>query len=282
MTNFRMIFLYLIKISKNMELKLLILSFVILIIFGAFENASATSEPILITISPSMENIIFDGKWTNVLEWKQSSHNLLTFDDGEITVHLRTAHFGDYIYIFVDSVSDLTLDEKKDEATICLDGKNNKNKVHDSDDFCFSILLGNNEGSIFQGNSIDGSVASMQKISNPDDFIAISTVSDENDRYTTTPHPSYEFKIPIELLNRSDNYGFHLSVFDASSNEYYSWPENSTRISSSDFPNPSTWGDIISPDKSLPELNLPIMIFTILLFTIILLQVKGKTRILHQ
>jgi len=264
-----------------MQLKLLFLCFVSLTIFVSFENVFAIPEPILITIAPSMENVIFDGKWTNYSEWKQSSHNRYTFGDGEMIIHLRTAHFGDYIYVFVDPVNDLTLDEKMDEATICLDGKNNKSEIHDTNDFCFSVLLGNNEGLIFQGNPIDESITSMQKIRNPDDFIAISTISDENDRYTKTPHPSYEFKIPIELLERSDNYGFYLSVYDASLDKFYSWPENSTRGNSSDFPPPSKWGDIVSPDKSLPELNLPILVFAILIFTIILVQSKAKIGIFH-
>lgn len=257
-----------------MQLKLFFLCFISLIIFLSFENVSAISEPILITIAPSMEHIIFDGKWTNIKEWKQSSHNLYSFDDG-VVIHLRTAHFGDYIYVFVDPVNDLTLDEKMDEATICLDGKNNKSEIHDNNDFCFSVSLENNEGIILQGDPTE-LTTSMQKISNPDDFVAISTVSDENDRYTKTPHPSYEFKIPIELLERSDNYGFFLSVYDASLDKFYSWPENATRENSSDIPSPSKWGDIISPDKSLPELSLPIMIFTILIFTIILVQSKAK------
>lgn len=254
---------------------LLFLCFVSLMIFVSFENAFAISEPILITISPSMENVIFDGKWTNTLEWKQSSHNPYIFDD-QITIHLRTAHFGDYLYVFVDPINDLTLDKQKDKATICFDGKNNKSEVHDTDDFCFSVLLENNKGSTFQGNLIDESIPSIQKIPNPDNFIAISTVSDENDRYSTTPHPSYEFKIPIELLKRSDNYGFYFSVYDASLDKFYSWPKNSTNENPFDIPSPSTWGDIISPDKSLPELNLPILIFTIMTFTIILVQSKMK------
>jgi len=98
----------------------------ILTLFVSVENAFAISEPILITISPSMEHVIFDGKWTNNLEWKQSSHNMYAYDNGEMIIHLRTAHFGDYIYVFVDPVNDLTLDEKMDEATICFDGKNIK------------------------------------------------------------------------------------------------------------------------------------------------------------
>jgi len=259
-----------------MQLKLLFLCFVSLLILVSFGNAFATSEPILITISPSMENVVFDGKWTNFSEWKQSSHNPYNFGDGEMVIHLRTAHFGDYIYVFVDPVNDLTLDENMDKATICLDGKNDKSEIHDSNDFCFSVSLGNNEGSVFQGNSIDEATTSMQKIFNPDDFIAVSTISDENDRYTATPHPSYEFKIPIELLERSDNYGFYLSVYDASLDKFYSWPENSTRENSPDIPSPSKWGDIVSPDKSLPELNLPILVFAILIFAIILVQSKAR------
>jgi len=247
-----------------------------LMIFVSFENTFATSEPILITMAPTMENVIFDGKWTNYSEWKQSSHNPYTFDDGEITIHLRTAHFGDYIYVFVDPVNDLTLDEKMDEATICLDGKNNKNEIHDTNDFCFSVLLGNNEGTVFQGITTDESTTSMQKIPNPSDFIAISSVSDENDRYTKTPHPSYEFKIPIELLERSDNYGFYVSVYDASLDKFYSWPENSTRENFSNIPPPSKWGDIISPDKSLPELNFPLIVLMISILTIIFVQSKAQ------
>ncbi|MFQ5782821.1 MAG: hypothetical protein ACE5GR_07190 [Nitrosopumilus sp.] len=256
-----------------MQLKLLFLCIISLTLFVSFENAFATSEPILITISPSMEHVIFDGKWTNYLEWKQSSYNPYTFDNGEI-INLRTAHFGDYIYVFVDPVNDLTLDEKMDKAIICLDGKNNKSTSFDTNDFCFSVSLGSNDGTVFQGNIIDKSTTFMQKIPNPGDFIAISTVSDENDRYSKIPHPSYEFKIPIELLERSDNYGFYLSVYDASLDKFYSWPKNSTRDTSSDIPPPSEWGDIVSPDKSLPELNLPLLVFTILIFTIILVQSK--------
>jgi hypothetical protein len=121
----------------------------------------------------------------------------------------------------------------------------------------------------------------MQKISNPENFISISSTSDEIDRYSKIPHPSYEFKIPIELLERSDNYGFYLSVYDASLDRFYSWPENSTRENSSEFPSPSKWGTIISPDKSLPEMNLPILVFAILILTIITIQSKMKIGIIN-
>ena len=244
------------------------------ILFSTENIFAEISEPILITISPAMEDVIFDGKWTFLTEWKPTSLTTTSFDNSQI--FLRTAHFENFIYVFVDPVDDLSLDEKMDEATICFDGKNNKGEIHDTDDFCFSVLLGDNIGSTFNGNLIDEDTMSMQKISNHDDFIAISTASDENDRYSKNPHPSYEFKIPIELFDRSDNYGFYLSVYDASSDRFYTWPENSTQENSSEFPSPSKWGDIVSPDKSLPELNLPIMVFTVLIFTIILAQSRAR------
>ena len=48
-------------------------------------------EPILISISSDLDQVIFDGKWTHVNEWKRSSYNHLKFSDGS-EIHLRTAH----------------------------------------------------------------------------------------------------------------------------------------------------------------------------------------------
>ena len=254
-------------------MKLLFLIFLFVIVLIPIQNIFANSEPILITQSSYMEDIIFDGKWTN-LEWKHSSHNWFTYDENT-SIHLRTAHQGDHIYVFVDPVHDLTLDKLNDEATICFDAKNEKHITYDENDYCFSVLLDSDTGNIFQGTKLDDSSSIMKEINNVEDFIAISSVSDEDDRYSKIPHPSYEFKIPIELFERSDNYGFYLSVYDASLEKFYSWPYNATR-ENSQIPSPSTWGDMISPDKSLPEMNIPIMIFVILLITIIVIQFKTK------
>ena len=43
--------------------------------------------------------------------------------------------------------------------------------------------------------------------------------------YETIKHLE-EFQIPIELIERSDNYGFYVNLFDANSNVMYSWPED--------------------------------------------------------
>ena len=93
-----------------MYYKLTIL-FLILLLVNIFssENVSASStEPILITISPPMEEVTFDGKWTFFTEWKPTSLTYVHSDDKQII--LRTAHFGNFIYIFVDPIDDLTLE----------------------------------------------------------------------------------------------------------------------------------------------------------------------------
>ena len=231
------------------------------------QEAFAVSDPILITHSTGIHNVIFDGKWTHETEWKQSSHNMFSYED-RMVIHIRTAHHEDFIYIFIDPINDHTLDNNKDEAVVCIDGQNNKNDLPDKDDFCFQVLLNQKQGTILQGN--DRGV--FKEITN-EKFIAISSISDENDRYTKTLHPSYEFKIPIELFGRSDNYGFYFKVHDDSSETSYLWPKNST-LENLDVSSPSQWGDIISPDKSLPEMNLPILILTILILGITFIQVK--------
>jgi len=250
------------------------LSILLIFLLGSIflETAFASTEPILITISPDMEQVIFDGKWTFYTEWKPSSLTTISFDDKQII--LRTAHYENFIYIFVDSISDYTLDKGMDKTTVCFDGQNNKSQLSDKNDYCFSSTLGSKQGIVFQGGSINGLSGNFQKIPNPNNFIAISNESDENDRYTNIPHPSYEFKIPTDLIKRSDNYGFYLSVYDASSNTFYSFPKETIRENILKIPSPDKWGDIISPDKSLPELHLPLLIFTIMILTFVIIQSK--------
>ena len=232
---------------------------------------SSSNEPILITSSLSMDKVIFDGKWTFFTEWKDSSLN--EFSNDEIKIILRSAHQDNFIYFYIDTISDFTLNKGLDEAIICLDGQNNKNKILDENDYCFSAILENNEGIVFQGNTETGN---FEKIPNPENFIGLSSISDENNRYNKIPHVSYEFKIPINLIQRSDNYGFYLSVYDADSDVRISWPNNSHIEKSSKITSPNNWGDIVSPDKSLPELNLPLIVLMISILSIILLQSKSK------
>ncbi|EGG41598.1 Hypothetical protein Nlim_1609 [Candidatus Nitrosarchaeum limnium SFB1] len=224
-------------------------------------------EPILISISSQLDNVVFDGKWTTSDEWKQSSYNRIAFDDGT-EIHLRTAYQGDFIYVQINVASDKFIDKLTDSALICFDTKNDKTILPQSDDYCFFTSLDGKKSFSYQGNDLPAINGYFTKIPNNKDFIAVGSSSDKHDRYDKTPHPSYEFKIPLHLLGRSDNYGFFLSVFDAHTKIHYSWPHNIEHQSIISIPSPSKWGDLVSPDKSLPEFNLSLLL--VIIFPIIL------------
>ena len=237
-----------------------------LLFFIYFENSYA-EEPILISISSNLDQVVFDGKWTDSYEWKQSSYNRLIFDDGN-EIHLRTAHQGNFIYVQINFASDIVINQGYDSAMICFDTKNDKTLTLQSDDYCFSTILDTKKSFTYQGNGDPVINNSFVKIPNDKNFIAVGTASDKYDRYSKIPHASYEFKIPLDILGRSDNYGFYVSVFDGDSQNHYSWPyeiKKQNLISS-----PSQWGDLISPDKSLPEFNFSILFSFIISFMMIL------------
>lgn len=236
----------------------------------------AETEPILITISDSIRSVNFDGKWTFFTEWKESSLNNVS---GKVII--RSAHQDNFIYIFVDALYDTTLDSGFDRAIICFDPNNSKSIIPEEDDYCFIAILNENIGNTMKGNPQLNTNNYFEKIPNHNDFVGIGGTSDENDRYLKTPHPSYEFRIPTDQITRSNHYGFYLETFDATSNETLTWPptikENSNIISS-----PQNWGDLISPDKSLPEYPFPISFLVIMIFSIIIISRKlhyGNLRI---
>ena len=233
-----------------MQNKISVIIIFSIIIFST-GNAFA-SEPILITISSQLHKVIFDGKWTSELEWKASSLDTLSYDDNS-EIQLRTAFQDGYIYVFLDVISDTIIDKGADNALICFDGKNDKTRIPSFDDYCFSTSLSRKISFAYQGGGILGLNGHFQKIPNPENYIAIGNVSDENDRYSKIPHVSYEFRIPIDILERSDNYGFYIAVFEANSNVIYSWPTKVHQSRIFTIPSPSVWGDIISPDKSMAK-----------------------------
>lgn len=247
---------------------------------------------ILITKSNSMKEINFDGKWTFYSEWKQTSWNSIKSDE-DIVFHLRTAHQGNFIYILIDATSDTNTNIGNDKATVCIDSKNNKSKFFDNDDYCFIVqledrnfidtLFNKQDNFVIQGDSQSKSFEELEKIK-VKDFVGIGTISDKEDRYSEISHASYEFKIPIELIGRSDNYGFYVNVFDASSDVVYSWPED-IKLESFDIPSSSSWGNLISPDKSLLEnsekksVDFFVILFTIAMLGIIFFIIFKKKRL---
>lgn len=212
------------------------------------------SDQILISISSDLNKVIFDGKWTHTNEWKRSSEDRLRYDDGT-RIQLRTAHQGNFIYVFIDAISDVHIDKGADRALVCFDTKNDKTKVPNSDDYCFSVTLDRKNPFTYQGGGLLAVNNHFSKIANPDGFIGIGSVSDKNDRYNKIPHASYEFRIPLDVLGRSSNYGFYVSVFDAYTQNNYSWPYEINTSGVLTIPSPNQWGELVSPDKSLPEFS---------------------------
>jgi len=234
----------------------------------------AYAQSIPITISESMDKVIFDGQWTFTQEWKQSSYDEIKTDSG--IIYLRSAHQDNFIYILLDVVPDKTIDNDEDWGIICFDTKNDKNIKPDENDFCFMIKLGSNKAVTLQGNDSEEFVI----VKNHDDLIGIGDISSVNDRYSKEPHPAYEFRIPIELLERTDHYGFYVGVFDFTKSEVYTWPPE-IDLENSDIPSPNTWGLIYSPDKSLPEYDLPILVLILGSMGVVLLSLKRKQNLLY-
>jgi len=219
---------------------------VVVLFFISFGSAYS-DEPIPITLSHTMENVTFDGKWTFETEWKASSLNTYSYENGTQIV-LRSAHQGDFVYILVNPIDDHAPDRLEDYAIVCFDAGNNKTITAQQDDYCFMAVL-EGESTVYRGGSI--METGFEQIPHPEGFTAASSISDHNDRYTPIPHPSYEFKIPTNLIGRDNIYGFFLLVHDANLQKTYTYPGN---VDPAGFASdPSMWGEIYSPDKSLPE-----------------------------
>lgn len=229
------------------------------------------SEPIMITLSEEMNQVIFDGKWTFYTEWKPSSLNTISYSDGTL-IQLRSAHYNNFIYILIDEVSKTSYNENGDIAIICFDKNNSRSITPNENDYCFGVPFNGKNPFTLRGGSSLEETSHYTKIQNPDGLIVISSISDENDRYSNVPHASYEFRIPTEVVGRSDDYGFYLGVYDTKENHVYSWPQDVSVDSLLKIPTSNNWGEIISPDKSLPEFPWPVLAFLFSMILIIFLR----------
>ena len=247
----------------------------IVLVLSGFANAFAF-DPIPITFSHTMNKIIFDGKWSFEYEWKASSLNTYLYDDGTEII-LRSAHQDNFVYLFLDAISDPYLDKMSDYAVVCFDTKNDKTTIPNSNDYCFTEHLEEKNSFTYRGDDTSPQNNYFKKVSNPVGFMGISAVSDHNDRYTPMPHPSYEFKIPTATIGRESVYGFYFLVYDGHTKKTYSYPENIKLENSTIAPSPSVWGEIYSPDKSLPEFDFPVLaLFLSLVLAVYIRQVKMR------
>jgi len=207
----------------------------------------------VITKSAAMKDVVFDGRWTFPTEWKISAAEIIKYENNE-KIYLRTSHYEDFIYVMINFETDIHVDKNSDKATICFDSENENNSKPTENTYCYTVALGQNQGSTFQGGTNFVNKGYMKQIEDFDGFIAIAKPSDENDRYNNNPHATYEFRIPIDQIGRTDNYRFFVSVFEANSDKFYTWPKD-LREHTLEFPTMDKWGILVSPDKTLPEFS---------------------------
>ncbi len=267
-----------IRCGKNYSDFLVILSLSFITVFVFFENSpnAFADNQVLITKTGTLNHVIFDGKWTFYTEWKESSLNDLVYNDNT-RIELRSAHQDNYLYFMIDALTETNFVKNSDRAVICLDANDSKLQIPDSNYYCFISVLNSRHSFVLQGGSPLEITNHYKIIPNPPGFIAVGGISDQNDRYTPIPHSSYEFRIPIDLVGRSDIYGIYVGVYDSHSNTVYSYPHNISSVGPLEIPSPTKWGTMISPDKSLPEFPLPAIILPVAL-SIALCFTKSRSR----
>jgi len=169
-------------------------------------------------------------------------------------------------------VADKTANYDQDQAVVCFDAKSDKNASPDENDYCFLVKLGKQRAVTLVGSETS---EKFEIIENHSELIAVGSLSDENDRYSKIPHSSYEFRIPLDLLQRTDSYGFYVGIFDFEKSTTYTWPLIDLK-SESEIPSPDNWGTIYSPDKSLPEYELPFVVLILAVLSVVILSSKHR------
>ena len=225
----------------------------ILLVFSSFPIIA--NADILITQDKGVELINFDGKWSFEYEWKPTTRYELKTDEG--TIYIRTAHYENFLYVLLDVIPDKTFSKAMDKSIICFENRSEDYQMQNN--YCFSAILNVSTGKTLQSGALSVQNSNYKLIKNPEGFVGIGGISDENDRYSKIPHTTYEYKIPIDFFGRSNVYGFYVYVLDHDSEKVYTFPANILEDNQK-IPPTEKWGQIISPDKTLPEFHLGIVL----------------------
>ena len=231
-------------------LRVLILSLVGLLVLPV-----TTAFAVPITYSDEIEKVEFDGRWSFEREWKASTRTELKTDDG--TIFIKTAHKDEFIYVLLDVLPDKTFSKGMDKAIVCFENRESDDTKEKN--YCFTSALNVSTGKTFESNGISKVNSNYKLIKNAQGFESIGGISDENDRYSKTPHVTYEYKIPIDLFGRSSMYGFYVYILDYDLGKTYTYPQNVLEENEK-IPPTEKWATMISPDKTLPEFHLGIVL----------------------
>ena len=205
-------------------------------------------EPIKITISDMMHEIIFDGAWSFMQEWKPTSWDQAQIGDDKIMI--RSAHQDGFLYILLDVLYDTTDNKIADRAIICLDSNKDSQKS-DENDWCYSVSRGSKNAHTMNGGSGIYRTSGFHLTKNDPSLIAVGGTSGPEDKYLKNPHAAYEFRIPIEQIGYSDKYGIFIKIFD--NHQQMTYPLGLSEAKNPVIPPPSEWGEMISPDRSMMQ-----------------------------
>jgi len=239
----------------------------VLLFIGHTINAS--DNQIFTTVRAGADDIVWDGKWTFLQEWKTTSLNQY----GDLIV--RTGHDYNNLYILLDYNSPTKLTKYSDSGIVCINANMTREQNLNENDQCFIISLDSNHPITLKGGSELASNDYLKKVPSDPGLIAVGGISDFNDRYSNIPHMSYEFKIPIKVIGKTDSYRFFAGVYDSADNKFYSWPNNHAANIWPYVPASENWGELVSPDKSLPEFPIPV-IGMIISFSILIYLTRKK------
>lgn len=226
------------------------------------------AEELFITYTDTDSEIIYDGKWSFKTEWKKSAYTTVEQNFEKLFV-LRYAHNYEEILVFIDVIADKSINILKDKSVLCFKSQTNEKNPS----YCFEKIYDGELTTLVKNP--DTLENQYKKIKNHPNTLAISGISDKYNRYVNDLHISYEFKIPIDLIGRSDVYDFYVAIFDDETNQIISWPLTSEKSEFFILKN-DDWGQLISPDKSIPEFPFPIIILIVLIGTTLIIQSKIK------
>lgn len=249
---------------------LMLVPFFLIMIFAGVNLAYA--DQTVTTFRDDGNATIWDGKWSFVQEWKRTSY---TDANG---VALRIGHDYNYLYVLLDAVQQTSFSKNTDYGTVCITSSVSLEDYPTKNDYCFQVSLGSKDVITLQRDSLLGATNHFMKIRNDPQLIGVGGISDINDRYSIDLHPSYEFKIPIDLIGRSDKYHFYMATYDATNKHMTTWPNNTNIIKFPNIPSPSQWGDLISPDKSIPEFPWPILSLIFSFIPVLIIRWKKHIR----
>lgn len=266
---------------------------------SAFENNPTIFIPFV------LEAPIIDGKWTNPNEWIKGSETEIVHQEKGFKAYLRTLHDGKKIYILLDYVDDQSdtrgiTGSFSDQAMVCFDTRNDGGDSFKPDDYCFMfhsidwLLVSKGAGKTLT------KLEEGRKITTVVGFEAVAGFSQINNPYQSgRPHRIYEIAIPIDYLNPSNNYGFRVMIMDGDSRTLLTWPQNDAlwrywsindpkncgvTIVDQSIPGqgfyfvcpgyPNSWGNLVSPDNSIPEFPAGLLVLAIFLVAVIIFSKK--------